>query len=214
MLINVFGLMAALAFAPVQDLAPVVEAPSAADVVLSPIPEVTDDELVLGEADAPVTIVQYTSMDCLGCAAWHSDVLPEVIGRQIASGRARYVMRQFPTNPVQVSSIAAGIIRCSVKERQMNVAGALFQNLPALRSDEMWDLDWYLTGIAVSGRTREEIEACLTDPATLTSVRAVTQGALAAGVASVPAFFVNGTLMSDGSAESLNTAVEAALVTE
>lgn len=212
MLTNVFGLMAALAFAPAQDPAPVAEAPSAADVILSPIPEVTEDELVLGEVDAPVTLVAYTSMICINCAAWHAVVLPRLIEREIATGRVRLVLRQIPTNPVQVSAVAAGIIRCSARDNQMNVAGALFGNLEAFREGEtMTDLDWHLTGIAASGRTREEVEACLTDPATLSAVHEAARAGRAAGVSRVPAVFVNGTAVAVATADDISLAVELAM---
>ncbi len=49
--------------------------------------------LVLGRADAPVTIVEYADLLCSECAAVHDDVLPAVITGAVRSGRASLELR-------------------------------------------------------------------------------------------------------------------------
>lgn len=214
MLIKSLMLVSALTFGQEPDPAaptPPSQAEVAPEVAFLPIPEVASGELILGEANAPVTLVVYTSMVCIQCAAWHADVLPQLIEQEIATGRVRLVLRQLPIAPVQVSSIAAGIIRCAVQDNQMNVAGALFANLEAFREEQILDLDWYLTGIAASGRTREEVETCLADPSTLSDIQEGANAARAAGVARVPAVFVNGKAVAVATAADISQAVELAL---
>ena len=67
--------------------------------------------------------------------------------------------------------------------------------------------DWYAAGVAASGRTQAEIDACLADPATLNGIRAEMSGAQTAGVQGTPSFFVNGRAVADSSLEGLSAAI-------
>jgi len=204
-------LTALLAFAPAQDVPPPETSPAA--VAATSVPEVTPDELILGPIDAPVTLIAYISAICPNCAKWHAEVLPRIIENQIATGRIRLVLRQAPTRPAIVSEPAAGIVYCASSDKRVDVIAALFENLPAMEEDRLSVLDWHLVGVASSGRTREEMDTCLADTATLLAVRSVADGAIAGGALSVPAFFVNGTLVSDDSVDGLEAAIEAAMPT-
>src|SRR6478735_2994107 len=53
-------------------------------------------DLVLGPADAKVTVVEYASMTCGHCAAFATKVFPELKTKYIDSGKIRFVMREFP----------------------------------------------------------------------------------------------------------------------
>ncbi len=49
-----------------------------------------------GRDDAAVTIVEYASMTCPHCGAFHAGVLLEVKKSLVDTGRARLVFRDFP----------------------------------------------------------------------------------------------------------------------
>ncbi|WP_426041918.1 thioredoxin domain-containing protein [Brevundimonas sp. TWP2-3-4b1] len=206
MFLQAVALILGLAAGPIQAEMP----PPPADGVARPVPPVTEDELVLGDIDAPVTIIAYTSLVCRNCAAWHEEVLPRIIETEIATGRARLVYRQLPTDPRAISEVATGIVQCAVRENRMNVAGALFDAQQTM-IDGGPVMDWYLAGIEASGRNRTEIEACLADPATIPALRAVRASGIAAGVTTMPEFFVNGSLVASGALDHLQRATEAAI---
>ena len=54
---------------------------------------VTPKDRVLGQTDAPITIVEYASMTCPHCAHFANDVLPELKKKWIDTGKAKLVMR-------------------------------------------------------------------------------------------------------------------------
>jgi hypothetical protein len=54
------------------------------------------DDLALGDPRAPITIIEYADLRCAECAALHRDVLPELIRRNVRSGRVRLELRQLP----------------------------------------------------------------------------------------------------------------------
>src|SRR3546814_10377072 len=87
--------------------------------------DITDFDRVLGQADAPVTIVEYASFTCPHCAHFHKDTLPELKSQYLDTGKAKLVFRQFPLN--QLDLRAGMLLRCAPEAQYFNLAGALFQ---------------------------------------------------------------------------------------
>lgn len=184
-----------------------VAAPIAVSAQTPAPPAVTSADRVLGRTDAPVTVIEYASFVCSHCADWHTTVLPAFKARFIDTGQVRLVFRNLPTNPAQVAARAAGIARCAAPARFFDVASSFMTGQAAIIGGAPL-ADWYAAGVAVSGRTQAEIDACLADPATLNGIRAEVAGANAAGVRGTPSFFVNGRAVPDTSLEGLTAAIQ------
>ena len=54
--------------------------------------------LVIGSLDAPVTIVEYSSLSCPHCASFHKDTLPTLKKDYIDQGQVKFVFHDFPLN--------------------------------------------------------------------------------------------------------------------
>lgn len=180
----------------------------ATPVLARELPAVTASDRFLGRADAPVTVVEYASLTCIHCAAWHTGVLPGFKAQYIDTGKVRFVYRDLPTPPADVAATGAALARCAAPERFFAVIDVLMHNQAMIRADVA---PWYDAGIAASGRTREQIETCLAAPATMEHLVAGVEGGRAAGVAGTPTFFVNGQKVANGSMETLAAAVESAI---
>lgn len=180
---------------------------SASAQTASGLPAVSAADRVLGRADAPVTVIEYASFVCNHCANWHTTVLPSFKARFIDTGQVRLVYRNLPTPPAQVAARAAGIARCAVPARFFDVASSFMTGQQAI-IDGAPLADWYAAGVAASGRTEAQIDACLADPATLNGIRAEVAGASAAGVQGTPSFFVNGRAVADTSLAGLSAAIQ------
>ena len=173
----------------------------------APVPPVTAADRVLGQADAPVTVIEYASFTCSHCAAWTNDVLPTFKTRYIDTGKVKLVFRDLPTQPAQVAATAAAIARCAAPEKFFDVAHHFMAGQAAAFASGN-ARDWYMGAIAVSGRTQPQIEACLADPATGQALEHSIEAAVAAGVDGTPTFFVNGKRVIDHSLESLSAAID------
>ena len=68
-------------------------------------------DLIMGKADAPVTIVEYASMTCGHCANFHTKVFPALKEKYIDTGKVRFVFREFPLNNQAVA--ASMLSRCT-----------------------------------------------------------------------------------------------------
>ncbi|MFU8866258.1 MAG: thioredoxin domain-containing protein, partial [Rhodobacterales bacterium] len=57
-----------------------------------------ESDAVLGDPNAPVTLIKYGSLTCPHCAAFHVAAAAEMKRDHIPNGRVRYVHRHFPLN--------------------------------------------------------------------------------------------------------------------
>ena len=147
-------------------------------------------ENVLGDAKAPVTIVEYASMDCPHCADFHNRVFPELKSKYIDTGKARLVFREYPLHPAAQSVFM--LARCVGPMRYFAFVGVMFE-----RQREWAASDNVLPQLqALSkqlGFTDESFTKCLTDQKLIDGVKAVRDHAAEKfGVDSTPTFFVNG----------------------
>lgn len=147
-------------------------------------------DLVLGKADAKVTVVEYASMTCGHCAAFHTKVLPELKKKYVDTGKVRFIMREFPLD--NLAAAGAMLARCAGPEKAHGVMDVLFQ-----RQD-----DWIVRGnplpklfevVKAQGFTQESFDKCLTDQKMLDSITSARAKASEKfGVNSTPTFFING----------------------
>ena len=163
----------------------------------------------IGRADAPVTVIEYASFACNHCADWHRFVYPAFKARFIDTGQVRLVFRNLPTLPEEMSLPGAALARCAAPERFFEVASALMLGQDAVFRGGTREA-WYAPAVAVSGRTRSQLDACAATPATLAAINRDVETAQAAGVTSTPSFFVNGRRVTDRSLGGLEVAIRAA----
>ncbi|MFN3432648.1 MAG: thioredoxin domain-containing protein, partial [Candidatus Sericytochromatia bacterium] len=135
----------------------------------------TAQDHVLGRADAPVTVIEYASFTCSHCADFHNDVLPAFKARYIDTGKVRLVHRNLPTAPANVAAAAAAVAICAAPGRYFDVAEVFMRDKAELRTTGAQP--WFEAGVAASGKTREQIETCLSDPATGAALQAQITGA-------------------------------------
>lgn len=147
------------------------------------------EEKVLGEASAPVTIVEYASMTCGHCASFHIGTYPELKRKYIDTGKARLILREFPFDPRAEAGFM--LARCA-GDNYFAMVDVLFKQQNSWAPVQ--DAQAALLKIArLAGFSQESFEACLTDQKLLNDVRAVRErGAREFGIDATPTFFING----------------------
>ncbi len=147
-------------------------------------------EMAIGSDDAVVTIIEYASMTCPHCAAFHTATLPELKTRYIDTGKVRLLFREFPFD--QRSVAAFMLARCAPKERFFPFVDVLFAQQQVWARAE--NAEQALLKIALlGGFTQASFYECLKNQEILDSVVGVRNHAQKElGVASTPTFFVNG----------------------
>ena len=60
--------------------------------------DITESDFIIGNKDAPITIIEYASMSCSHCADFHLKTLPQLIEKYVDTGKIKIVFRDFPFN--------------------------------------------------------------------------------------------------------------------
>jgi protein-disulfide isomerase len=151
-------------------------------------------ERALGDDDAPVTIVEHSSLGCPHCAAFHRDTLPKIKETYIDTGKVRLVMSDFPLGTPALA--ASMIARCAPAERYFPFIEVLFQSQRSWAYSEN-PLQALSQVARMGGMGPADVEACLKDQELLTGIRArALKAQEEKGVESTPTFFVNGEKIS------------------
>src|SRR5262245_61512941 len=80
---------------------------------------------VLGDAKAPITLIEYASFTCPHCAHFHTQILPEIKKKWIDTGKVKLIYRDFPLD--QVAAKAAQIAECAPSDRYFGVVDLIFR---------------------------------------------------------------------------------------
>lgn len=148
------------------------------------------DEHVLGNASAPVTIIEYASLTCPHCAAFHKETLPGLKERYIDTDKVRLVFRDFPLD--QTALRAAVIARCAGPARAMSFIDVFFQQQQSwARADDPVAALKQLARLGGLGEDR--IDACLADKSLEDAVlQSRLSGQATFKIQSTPTFVING----------------------
>ncbi|MFO1168054.1 MAG: thioredoxin domain-containing protein [Rhodoblastus sp.] len=151
-------------------------------------PDALPDSWV-GKADAPITIIEYASMTCSHCAAFHNDTYPLLKKNYLDTGKARFTLREFPLDAL---AAAAFMLARSAGDKREALVDLLFAQ------QKNWafvdkPLDALENTVKQAGIGSEEFKKVLQDNALYQNVLKVRQrGADKFGVDSTPTFFING----------------------
>jgi len=156
-------------------------------------PEALPD-MAIGDAKAPVTIVEYASMTCPHCAHFDQTTFPELKKRYIDTGKVRFILREFPLD--SLAAAAFMLARCAGKDdpaKYYAVVDTLF------RQQNTWAVQKPLPPLLAiakqAGFTEKTFNECLANQQILDGIEKVRQRAIDTfKVHSTPTFFVNGTV--------------------
>jgi protein-disulfide isomerase len=173
-------------------------------------PEAALAERVLGRADAPVSILEYASLTCPHCAAFHRDTLPALKTAYIDTGKARLIYRDFPLD--RLALVAAMLARCAPGQRYFGFIEVLF------RLQDQWsraaDPRAALMRIARTGGLSEsDFDACLDQDSLVQGIRAAAEDASRRhNIRSTPTFVIGEqTISGAASLEDFKTVIDKAL---
>lgn len=147
-------------------------------------------ELTLGDPAAPITIVEYSSLTCPHCAAFHTETLPALKEKYIDTGQVMIKFRPFPLDPYAMAG--AMLAQCVSPVARVAFIDILFarQGMWIASSDPSAELQKIAKQ---AGLSEDDYIVCLKDEGVLAAIREMqTAAAETLNVRSTPTFFVNG----------------------
>jgi protein-disulfide isomerase len=147
-------------------------------------------DIGLGDPNAPVVIVDYSSMTCPHCAQFHIGSLPTLKSDYIDTGNVYYIFREFPLDAR--ARAASMLARCADEALYHDVVDVLFERQREWASAAN-PADALFSIVAQAGYTQETFNACLTNrDLELAIVAGAERGSEEFRVASTPTIFING----------------------
>jgi len=157
--------------------------------------DISEDDFVIGDENAPITIIEYASLSCSHCSDFHNNTLGKLKDEYIDTGKVRFVFRDFPFNyPALLGSM---VLRCIPGDVRYDYMNALFQLQPNWVNRDNTKTTQELFKIMQSGgMTKEEFDTCITN---VDLENKILQGVIGAqnefNIQSTPSFLINGILV-------------------
>ncbi len=163
-------------------------------------------EHIIGDPNAPVTIIEYASMTCPHCRTFHKEVFPAIKEKYIDTGIAKLYFREFPFDPA--SAAAFMLAQCAGEDKYFSMIDVLFEQQSVWRQGKVVDELFKIAKLA--GFTQESFSACLKNQELLDNVLSIQKRAAEDyGVNATPTFFINGTKYSGNmSAEDMGEIID------
>ena len=163
-----------------------------------PIPALTSPLLLkgepaLGDATAPLTIVEFSDFECSYCRRFHEQVMPQLKSEYIDTGLIRFVHKDLPLPFHPHALPAAAAARCaSEQNRYWDLYAALFDQQNCLNCKGV------LSIAAEEDLNTAALQACMKRKATVALINANRSEASLHNISATPTFVI-GPTQSDGS---------------
>lgn len=152
----------------------------------------TEDQPTQGPANAPVTVVEYSDLECPTCARLHEMLETDIVPKY--GSKVRVVFKEFPLAQIHDWALSAAVANeCAYQidpAKFVTFRGIIFKNQESLEASHIRDQLLHLA--AEAGLDNLKLAACIDSQTSLPRVEASLQEGQALGVASTPTTFVNG----------------------
>lgn len=157
------------------------------------MPAVTSGDFVLGQENAPVTIVEYGDFQCPFCGKFFKDTEPTLRENYIKTGKVKFIYRDFAFLG-QESLWAANAARCAGEQ------GKFWQYHDYLYNNQRGEnqgafgknnLKSFAAALSLDGG---KFDTCLDSDKYLEEIKKETKAGGESGVQGTPANFINGVL--------------------
>ncbi|MFZ1078974.1 MAG: DsbA family protein [Methylovirgula sp.] len=151
-------------------------------------------DIAQGKADAPITMIEYASMTCTHCAAFHATTYPTLISKYVDTGKVRFILREFPLDPLATAAFM--LARCSGPEKRNAVVDLLFDQQKNWAFTDK-PLEALANLLKQTGMTQATFETCINDQSLYEKVDQERDNAAQKfGIDATPTFFINGRKIS------------------
>jgi protein-disulfide isomerase len=165
-------------------------APSEPEAPAGPV-DVDLGSNVMGDADAPVEIVEFSDFQCPFCQRFYQQTEQQIIDTYVKTGKAKLSYRHFPLSFHQNAQIAAEASECAAQQGKFwEMHDMLFDRGSGDGTGlDATSLKSYAAELKLD---TAKFNKCLDNHETLSKVQADEQAGQDAGVSGTPTFYING----------------------
>ena len=156
---------------------------------------ITENDWVIGDPDAPVTMIEYASLSCPHCAAFHKNTFPIIKKEYIDTGIVKFIFRDYPLNyPALLGSMMMRCIPQNLRYDYMNALYMLQKNW-VFKENSKTTQELYKI-MQSGGMTKEEFNQCIKNVDLENEIlQEVINAQNEFNITSTPSFIINGILL-------------------
>lgn len=168
-------------------------------------------EMFVGDADAPITLIEYASFTCPHCASFHANAYKNLKKDYVDTGKVKFVFREVYFD--RYGLWAGMVARCGGGQRYFGIVDLIFEHQREWTQGEPAQIANNLRKFGKqAGLDDATLDACMTDGEKAAALTAVYQtNATADGIRSTPSLVINGTLHQNMSYDELKKVLDAEL---
>mgnify|MGYP003756548487 CR=1 FL=1 len=147
--------------------------------------KISESDIIWGNTDAPVSLVAFIDYECPYCKDLYSNIKANS-KEYIETGKVKVVFRNLPLRMHKNARELAGIVECAGQQGKFWEMTDLL-----LTSKEKYDSTKLITFASQLGLDALQLQECLNNEQTLTSIKSDVLQARSRGISGTPAFFIN-----------------------
>ncbi len=158
-----------------------------------PVKVSIDDDPIIGNPDALITIIEFSDFQCPFCARFHTQTLPSILEEYIDQGKVKLVFRDFPIQSIHPNALPASVAaECADEQNKFReMHDILFEK------QNEWSRQETTDAISLFSQYASEIEleqdafaSCLNDVRQVDEIRKDLDDGRNYGVEGTPGFFI------------------------
>ena len=140
---------------------------------------------VLGDENAPLTLVEFSDFQCPFCSRFYEQTLPQVLENYVDSGKVKLVYKHLPLSFHQYAQISAEASECAAEQEKFwELHDKIFENQGLLSEASLKQ------GAVDIGLDADEFNTCLDSGKYTEKVNADFAQATSVGAGGTPTFFI------------------------
>lgn len=165
---------------------------------------------IIGESDAPITVIEYASMTCPHCRAFHENVWPDIKRDYVDTGKVKFIVRPFPFAGDRRGEAAFMLAKCAPNNNYYAMLDSLFSTQDIWADGSKNPVPELTRLSKLAGMSTSDFESCLSRQDLLDQIVSSRRKAMDDfGVRSTPTFFINSRKFSgDLTVEGLGKALD------
>jgi protein-disulfide isomerase len=171
----------------------------------------TVKDMAIGDANAPITLIEYASFTCPHCATFHKNVFKQLKKDYVDTGKVKFVFREVYFD--RYGLWAGMVARCGGGMRYFGITDLIFENQREWAQGEPGEIAGNLRKFGKqAGLDDATLDACMTDGDKAAALTAFYQeNAKADGIRATPSLVINGKLHENMSYDDLKKVLDAEL---
>lgn len=152
-----------------------------------------DDDPVKGNADAPLTIIEFSDFQCPFCMKFHSETLPLIEQNYIETGKVKFVYRDFPIESIHPNAVPAALAsECADEQGKFwQFHDMLFNNQELwAKQDSIKSSQTFMTFAEKLSMNMDIFGTCLSTAKYSDEINKDLQDGRSYGITGTPGFFV------------------------